>query len=120
MLVVLFCALRYRFYFEEYGTQVNTFRVWWSTEAYNNEYAPLNTTPLLRNGRNPSFVYLIATMPGRHSGDQVHKIKKNAAPFVIYCFRRPLGRRSVGKDHAVQNASQRNQLPRVGIATGRR
>ena len=32
-------------------------------------------------------VYLIATMPGRHSGrhsgDQVHKVKKNAAPFFF-------------------------------------
>merc|ERR1711972_1137086 len=30
--------MKYRFYFEEYSTQANTFRVWWSTEATNNEY----------------------------------------------------------------------------------
>lgn len=30
--------MKYRFYFEEYSSQVNTFRVWWSTEATNNEY----------------------------------------------------------------------------------
>ena len=33
-------------------------------------------------------VYLIATMPGRHSGDQVHKVKKTPAPsfyFLFYC-----------------------------------
>jgi len=30
--------MKYRFYFEEYTTQQNTFRVWWSTEARNNEY----------------------------------------------------------------------------------
>ena len=31
-------------------------------------------------GEKVDFVYLIATMPGRHSGDQVHKVKKTAAP----------------------------------------
>ena len=30
------------------------------------------------------FVYLIATVPGRHSGDQVHKVKKTAAPFFLH------------------------------------
>jgi len=30
--------MKYRFYFEEYTTQRNAFRVWWSTEATNNEY----------------------------------------------------------------------------------
>ena len=36
--------------------------------------------PFLSNREKIDFVYLIATMPGRHSGDQVHKVKKNAAP----------------------------------------
>ena len=36
--------------------------------------------PLLSNGVKIDFVYLIATMPGRHSGDQVHKITNGAAP----------------------------------------
>ena len=30
------------------------------------------------------FVYLIAAMPGRHSGDQVHKVKKTAAPLFLF------------------------------------
>jgi len=30
--------MKYRFYFEEYASQHNTFRIWWSTEARNNEY----------------------------------------------------------------------------------
>ena len=30
--------MKYRFYFEEYTGQQNSFRVWWSTEATNNEY----------------------------------------------------------------------------------
>jgi hypothetical protein len=30
--------LKYRFYFNEYVNQSNTYRVWWSTEATNNEY----------------------------------------------------------------------------------
>jgi hypothetical protein len=30
--------MKYRFYFEEYTTQRDAFRVWWSTEATNNEY----------------------------------------------------------------------------------
>lgn len=30
--------LKYRFYFEDYTNQTNAYRVWWSTEAYNNEY----------------------------------------------------------------------------------
>ena len=34
-------------------------------------------------GQKIDFVYLIATMPGRHSGDQVHKVKKNAAPLFL-------------------------------------
>ena len=43
-------------------------------------YALLDTTPLLRNGGNTDFVYLVATRPGRHSGGQVHNVKKTAAP----------------------------------------
>lgn len=30
--------MKYRFYFEEYAAQQNLFRIWWSTEANNNEY----------------------------------------------------------------------------------
>ena len=30
--------LKYRFYFEEFKNQSNLYRVWWSTEATNNEY----------------------------------------------------------------------------------
>ena len=30
--------LRYRFYYEDYTNQSNLYRVWWSTEATNNEY----------------------------------------------------------------------------------
>ena len=35
-------------------------------------------------GINIDFVCLIATMPGRHSGGQVHKVKQNAAPLLLY------------------------------------
>ena len=41
--------------------------------------------PLSRNGEQVDFVYLIATMPGQHSGDQVHKAEKNAAPHFVKC-----------------------------------
>ena len=34
-------------------------------------------------GEKVDVVYLIATMPGRHSGDQVHKVKKTAAPLFL-------------------------------------
>ena len=37
---------------------------------------------LCNGGKKVDFVYLVATMPGRHSGDQVHKVKKTAAPRV--------------------------------------
>ena len=40
--------------------------------------------PLLCNGEKSDFVYLVATMPGRHSGDQVHKVKKTAAPSFLH------------------------------------
>ena len=40
--------------------------------------------PLLSNGAKLDFVYLIATVPGRHSGDQVHEVKKNAAPLFFF------------------------------------
>ena len=45
-----------------------------------------STTPLLCNGENIDFLYLIATMPGRHSGDQVHKVKQTAAPSFVLPF----------------------------------
>ena len=40
----------------------------------------------LCNGEKIDFVCLGSgtTMPGRHSGDQVHKVKKNAAPSFVY------------------------------------
>ena len=44
------------------------------------EYALLDTTSVLCNRGKIDFVYLVATVPGLHSGDQVHKVKKNAAP----------------------------------------
>ena len=40
--------------------------------------------PFYAMGEKVDFVYLIATMPGRHSGDQVHKVKKAAAPSLLY------------------------------------
>ena len=40
--------LKYRFYFEEYTQQLNSFRVWWSTEAWNNEFdVPKSTADCL-------------------------------------------------------------------------
>ena len=46
-------------------------------------YAPFTFSPpfwcFLQWGKN-DFVYLIATMPGLHSGGQVYKVE-NAAPF---------------------------------------
>ena len=35
-------------------------------------------------GQKVDFVCLVATMPGRHSGDQVHKVKKSAAPLLLF------------------------------------
>ena len=40
--------------------------------------------PFCAMGEKVDFVCLIATMPGRHSGDQVHKIKKTAAPSLLH------------------------------------
>ena len=45
------------------------------------------TAPLLCNGEKIDFVCLIATMPGRHSGDQVHKVKKTAVPLFYILLR---------------------------------
>ena len=45
-----------------------------------NEGVGASSRPSLRD--SGKIVYLIATMPGRHSGDQVHKVKKNAAPLL--------------------------------------
>ena len=40
--------LKYRFYYEEYTQQLNSFRVWWSTEAWNNEFdVPKSTADCL-------------------------------------------------------------------------
>ena len=82
--------------------------------------APL---PLSLNREKIDFVYLIATMPGRHSGDQVHKDKKNAAPpFLTYCpsrYHGPSGRVVVQFSawNATQHPQPRNEtqylLPRV-------
>ena len=50
--------------------------------------ALLHFRPFLCNGANIDFAVRLATMPGRHSGDQVHKVKKAAAPsFLFYGFR---------------------------------
>ena len=35
-------------------------------------------------GQKIDFVYVIATMPGRHSADQVHKVKEAAAPSFLF------------------------------------
>ena len=45
--------LKYRFYFEEYERQLNSFRVWWSTEAYNNEYDVPKSTANCLDPRTP-------------------------------------------------------------------
>ena len=37
--------------------------------------------PVLCNGVKIDFAVRLAAVPGRHSGDQVHKVKKVAAPF---------------------------------------
>ena len=65
--------------------------------------------PFLCNGEKIDFVYVIATMPGRHSGDQVHKVKKAAAAivFIFYRVRRrpqlsPRGR--VGVEHPARRS----------------
>eukprot|EP00947_MAST-08B_sp_MAST-8B-sp1_P005814 g5814.t1 len=50
--------MKYRFYFEDYSAskpQSNLFRVWWSTEAFNNEYdVPESPHPGCRNGEEPA------------------------------------------------------------------
>jgi len=46
--------MKYRFYYEDYTNQANTFRVWWSTEAYNNEYdIPKSTADCLNPATDP-------------------------------------------------------------------
>jgi hypothetical protein len=48
--------LKYRFYFEEYRNQSNAYRVWWSTEATNNEYnVPKSTADCLDPATNASL-----------------------------------------------------------------
>ena len=44
------------------------------------------SAPSRAMGQRSTLLHLIATMPGRHSGDQVHKVKKNAAPFLMLFF----------------------------------
>merc|ERR1712176_435868 len=40
--------MKYRFYFEEYQNHKNLYRMWWSTEAYGNEYdVPKSTADCL-------------------------------------------------------------------------
>lgn len=46
--------MKYRFYFEEYVNQSNTFRIWWSTEAYNNEYDVPKSTADCLNPATPA------------------------------------------------------------------
>ena len=43
------------------------------------------SAPFCEMGQKVDFVCLVATMPGRHSGDHVHKVKNTAAPF-FYIF----------------------------------
>ena len=40
--------------------------------------------PFLSNGEKIDFVGLIATLPGRHSGDHVHKVKKKCRAIALY------------------------------------
>ena len=59
--------MKYRFYYEDYTNQANTFRVWWSTEAYNNEYdIPKSTADCLNPATDPE--------------DCVHTIRSACAP----------------------------------------
>ena len=45
------------------------------------EYAPFTSPPpFCAMGKNIDFAVRLAAMPGRHSGDQIHKVKKAAAP----------------------------------------
>jgi hypothetical protein len=44
---------KYRFYFEEYTNQRDAFRVWWSTEATNNEYDVPKSTADCLDPRTP-------------------------------------------------------------------
>ena len=54
-------------------------------DALDDMYAPFYLpAPFCAMGEKVDFVCLIATMPGRHSGDQVHKVKKTAAPLFLY------------------------------------
>ena len=43
------------------------------------------SAPVCAMGEKIDFVYLIATLPGRHCGAQVHKVKKTAAP-LNFCL----------------------------------
>ena len=48
--------MKFRFHFQEYTNQTNTFRVWWSTEAYNNEYnVPKSTADCLDPSTDPAL-----------------------------------------------------------------
>ena len=44
---------KYRFYFEDYTNQHDAFRVWWSTEATNNEYDVPKSTANCLDQRTP-------------------------------------------------------------------
>ena len=57
----------------------------WGGRERSLAYEPLDTTPLACNGENTDFAVRLASMPGRHSGDQVHKVKKGGA-FASLCF----------------------------------
>ena len=47
-------------------------------------YALFNSLPLLVQWGKIDLVCLVAAMPGRHSGDQVHIVKKTAAPLCLF------------------------------------
>ena len=50
------------------------------------------SAPFWCSGGKSDFAVRLATMPGRHSGDQVHKVKKAAAPLFLYLSLRYGGR----------------------------
>ena len=56
--------------------------------AFSDAYVPFTFPPLFVKWGKIDYVYLIATMPGRHSGDQVHEAKKMPRHcLILYCFR---------------------------------
>ena len=59
-------------------------------------------------GQKIDFVYLTATMPGRHSGDQVHKVKKAAAPLLLCLLVFRYGKGCYGHPNVTGHAEMAN------------